>query len=140
MGGTVLILRTRPTQEDAWSAELESLGYSVLTAEDPGQGLVHVRTARVDVVIVDSVGDGPVEGAFAAFLRRLHEVANAPPFVLVSGSPMAPAESARLGSAAFVPKPCSPTDLDLILCRMGRPRTLRATRRRPTTQGLATAG
>lgn len=120
MGGTVLIFRTRPDVDDTWSGELEERGYCVLSAEEPGQALVHVRSGGVDVILIDGPGDGVAEQAMAGFLGSLGDEADAPPFVLISGSPSAPLESARLGAAAFVPKPCTADDLDSLVARMVR--------------------
>lgn len=88
----------------------------MLYAEEPLQALVHVRSACVDIVLIDS----PEEEALgiSSFVEQLAEEDNAPPFVLASASPSAPTYSAKLGAAAFIPKPCGAGDIGHILSRM----------------------
>jgi len=98
---------------------LEGSGYLVLSAEDTNQGMIHVDSGGIDVIVVDSCDCAP-GSQLADFLSALAGLPEAPPFVLISESPSAPSDSARLGAAAFVPKPCATDDLDLVLTRMAR--------------------
>ena len=116
MGTTVLILRAGFDPEDTWTHELEEIGYTVLYAEEPGQAMVHVRTGNVDCVVIDSLFEASEQ--ISAFVKELCREHEAPPFVLVSSSPAAPTYSARLGAAAFVPKPCCADELDHVLASM----------------------
>lgn len=106
--------------DDRWTSELEARGYYVLSAEEPSQALVHVRTRVVDMVIVDAPGHQVASPALARFVSELQSIADAPPFILVSGSPSAPLESARLGAAAFVPEPCTVDEIAGLLSRSTR--------------------
>jgi DNA-binding NtrC family response regulator len=67
-----------------------------------------IREGGIDLVILDAhtPRSGVVELA-----RAIEAVPDAPPLVLVSGSPDAPEISARAGAAAFLPKPCEPGEL-----------------------------
>jgi DNA-binding NtrC family response regulator len=116
VGGTILILHSCPSADDQWCNELEELGYTVLTAEEPGQGMVHVRMG-VDIVILDSASP-ELQDDVSHFVSALADEPEAPPFILVSSSPSAPTDSARLGAAAFLPKPCCAGDLDHVLAKM----------------------
>lgn len=116
MGGTVLILRPDCESEDAWTPELERIGYTVLYAEEPGQALVHIRFGGVDCVVIDSSTERTER--VTEFVEELSREIEAPPFVLVSSSPSAPTYSAKLGAAAFLPKPCGAGELDHVLARM----------------------
>ena len=51
-------------------------------------------------------------------MRELDTLPDAPPIVLLSSSPHAPEISARMGAAAFLPKPCDPQDLVQLLSRL----------------------
>lgn len=116
MGGTLLILSPGSGPDEAWTPELEERGYTVLYAEEPGQALVHVRTAAVDCVLINS----PTEScdSVTEFVNNLSGEMKAPPFVLMSSSPSAPTYSVKLGAAAFVPKPCCADELEHVLARM----------------------
>jgi len=114
--GTILILRPGCNSEDQWPGDLEDLGYTVLSAEEPGQALVHIRAAAVDLVIIDSCGD--CRDTVAAFVGLLESEQQAPPFVLASSSPQAPSDSARLGAAAFLPMPCHAVDVTHVLAQV----------------------
>ena len=116
MGGTLLILRPGCDSEDTWTPELEAIGYTVLYAEEAGQALVHIRAGGVDCVIIDSTTDRT--DRITSFVAELSNQPEAPPFVLVSSSPSAPTYSAKLGAAAFLPKPCCAGELDHLLTRM----------------------
>jgi DNA-binding NtrC family response regulator len=116
VAGTLLILSPGSAPEEPWTPELENLGYTVLYAEEPGQALVHIRTASVDCVLINSATEKRAH--VADFVNQLTNEREAPPFVLVSSSPTAPTYSAKLGAAAFVPKPCCTAELEHVLTRM----------------------
>ena len=116
VGGTLLILSPGSGPDESWTPELEERGYTVLYAEEPGQALVHVRTAEVDCVLINSPTDGCV--SVTEFVNTLSSEIQAPPIVLVSSSPSAPTYSAKLGAAAFVPKPCCADEVEHVLARM----------------------
>ncbi len=116
VGGTLLILSPGSSPDESWTPDLEERGYTVLYAEEPNQALVHVRTASVDCVFINT----PTEAcdSVTEFVHTLTKEREAPPFVLVSSSPSAPTYSAKLGAAAFVPKPCCADELEHVLARM----------------------
>lgn len=116
MGGTLLILSPGSGPDESWTPELEERGYTVLYAEEPGQALVHVRTAEVDCVLINSPTD--CCESVTEFVNHLSSEMQAPPFVLMSASPSAPTFSAKLGAAAFVPKPCCADEVEHVLARM----------------------
>ena len=74
-----------------------------------------IREGGIDLVILDAYNPrtGVVELA-----RAIEAVPDAPPLVLVSGSPDAPEISARAGAAAFLPKPCEPGELIAAVSRL----------------------
>jgi hypothetical protein len=75
----------------------------------------------VDIVILDSASS-EIQDDVSHFVSALAEESDAPPFILVSSAPSAPTDSARLGAAAFLPKPCGAADLNPLLAKMsGQP-------------------
>ena len=115
MGRTLLILNAELGTDEQWTPGLERLGYTVLYAEEPGQALVHIRQGEVDCVLING-GDKYEE--ILQFVQDFSTEGQPPPFVLVSASPAAPTYSAKLGAAAFVPKPCCTSELEHVLMRM----------------------
>ncbi len=93
---------------DGWSIALANAGHSVLTALTMRDALPVICDGGIDVVVIDAFDPrvGVIELA-----RAIAALPDAPPVVLVSGSPLAPEISARIGAATFLPKPCEPVEL-----------------------------
>ena len=87
----------------------------MLEAADIGVGVQHAREGGIDAVVLDSLDPARTARALIDELQRLPEP---PPLILVSSSPQAPEQSAHLGAAAFVPKPCAPDDVALAVDRV----------------------
>lgn len=87
---------------------LEASGHTVVAVTRTYEGVDQVREGGIDIVIVDSLEWGTELETMVAAMERLPD---SPPLVLVSSSPDAPEVSARIGAAAFLPKPCTPEDL-----------------------------
>lgn len=105
---TILVVQADPNLNDGWCLALEASGHTVLTASATGDGIDRVREGGIDVVVVEPAGTSNLRELVA----ELERLPDAPPFVLVSSSPDAPEISARLGAAAFLPKPCTARELD----------------------------
>ena len=97
------------------AAGLREGGHEVLAAPSPRDALDTVREGGIDVVVLDAYD--PRVGV-AELARELQAIPDAPPLVLVSGSPHAPEMSARIGAAAFVPKPYEPGELAGVVGRV----------------------
>lgn len=110
---TVLLLEPDLALVDIWRVALESSGHEVVVAFSASAGADQLASGGFDVVVVDT--DEEELELLVAAMHRLPEV---PPLVLVSASPDAPDVSARVGAAAFLPKPCSPGDLDAVVGRV----------------------
>ncbi len=80
----------------------------MLSAQGVVEGIQRVREGGIDVILVDH-WDSHV--GLSEFVAALNRWPVPPPFVLISDSPRAPEISARLGAAAFVPKPCQADEL-----------------------------
>lgn len=96
----------------------------MLEVSDVAEGVQDAREGGIDAVVLDSLDPARSARALIEELQRLPEP---PPLILVSSSPQAPEQSAHLGAAAFVPKPCVPDDVALAVEKVvsgRRPRTI----------------
>lgn len=98
-----------------WSAALGDAGHAVATATAMRDALASIREGGIDVVVIDA-GD-PRRGV-VELAASIHALPDAPPIVLVSGSPEAPEISARMGAAHFLAKPCEPDELVDVVSRL----------------------
>jgi DNA-binding response OmpR family regulator len=132
--GSILLVEADAALSDAWAAAIAASGHSVLTASGMREALMTVRDGGIDVVVVDVYEPraGVVELA-----QRLNALPDAPPIVLVSGSPDAPRVSVQIGAASFVPKPCEPSEVVTAVGRLlGRPRPVFWVEEEPTGRAL----
>jgi DNA-binding response OmpR family regulator len=113
--GSILLVEADPETCGHWSDGLGTAGHAVLTATAMRDALSTIRDGGIDVVVIDAYDPrvGVVELA-----RAIAEIPDAPPIVLVSGSPSAPEISARIGAAAFLLKPCEPPELVAAISRL----------------------
>ena len=105
-------------------------GHSVLAATAMREALPVIRDGGIDVVVIDAYDPraGVIELA-----RAIDALPDAPPIILVSGSPDAPEISARIGAAAFLPKPCEASELVTAIARLvGQLRPVRIVEDEPT--------
>ena len=94
---------------------MEEAGHSVISVHVSRDVLPVIREGGIDAVLIDAYDPrvGIVELSKAIAL--LHE---APPIALISSSPAAPELSARIGAAAFVMKPCDPSEVVAVANRL----------------------
>lgn len=108
---------------EEWSAAIDASGHSVLTASGTRDALQLIREGGFDAVVIDLYD--PHTGVME-LARGMAALPDAPPIVLISGSPAAPMCSARIGAASFVPKPCEPSEVVTAVGRLlGRLRPVR---------------
>lgn len=105
---TVLVVQAHSGLNQDWCTAFEAAGHNVLSSQGVAEGIQRVREGGIDVILVDH-WDSHV--GLADFVKELNRLPDPPPFVLISDSPRAPDISARLGAAAFVPKPCPVDEL-----------------------------
>jgi DNA-binding NtrC family response regulator len=113
--GSILFVQADPDTHDAWSRAFASAGHDVVAVSAMRDALPLIREGGIEVVVIDSYDPrvGMLELA-----RSIESLPDAPPLILVSGSPHAPEMSARIGAAAFVPKPCEPSELIAAIDRL----------------------
>lgn len=119
--GTILVVQADPVLRVAWGDALRKRGHAAIEVGDVAEGVRHAREGGIDVVVLDSVDPSRSARALIDELQRLPEP---PPLILVSSSPRAPEQSAHLGAASFLPKPCAPDDVAAVAESMvsARPR------------------
>jgi DNA-binding response OmpR family regulator len=91
-----------------WARAVTAAGHAVITARETRDAIVRVREGGVDLVVID-VCD-PLVGV-VELARGIEQLPDAPPIVLISGSPASPQISARIGAALFLAKPCEPSEV-----------------------------
>jgi len=87
----------------------------VISAFAVRDALLRLREGGIDVVLIDSYD--PRVGVME-LARHMESLPDTPPLVLVSGSPHAPEISARIGAAAFIPKPYEASELVVAVDRV----------------------
>ena len=112
--GSILLVESDPDTRDRWGSALREAGHEVLIAATPREALMRVSEGGIDVVVIDT--PDPRTGTID-LARDVAALPDAPPLVLMSGSPHAPEISARIGATAFLPKPCDPAELVAVIER-----------------------
>ncbi|MGE0871988.1 MAG: response regulator [Kofleriaceae bacterium] len=113
--GTVLIVESDPQTSTDWIEALGERGHAVVAASQMREALPFVKDGGIDAIVLDV--DEPRSG-LVELARSIAALPDAPPVVLVSGSPYAPQISARIGAAAFIPSPCSASDVVAAVARL----------------------
>lgn len=113
--GSILLVEADVVTRDRWSMALSHAGHSAIVVASLREALPAVGEGGIDVVVIDAHDSitGLVELA-----RAIDALPDAPPIVLVSGSPAAPEASVRMGAASFLPKPCEPSELVAVVTRL----------------------
>jgi DNA-binding NtrC family response regulator len=101
---------------NAWRVELAAHRHAVVVAATAISALERLREGGIDLVVVDH----EVLGGLAPLLAGLDRLPDAPPLILVSGAVDAPALSATIGAAAFVPKGNAVEELAQIVAHVAR--------------------
>jgi DNA-binding NtrC family response regulator len=121
--GSILLVEPDTFTSDEWAAAIDAAGHSVLTASRMRDALRLIREGGIDVVVIDLYD---ARAGVAELARSMAALPDAPPIVLISGSPAAPTLSARIGAASFLPKPCEPSEVVTAVTRLlGRLRPVR---------------
>lgn len=127
---SILLVEADVTISEEWAAAVTAAGHSVLTASGMREALLLVQEGGIDVVVIDvyDARAGVVELA-----RGINALPDAPPIILISGSPAAPEISARIGAVTFLPKPCEPSEVVAAVARsLERLRPVRVVDDEPT--------
>jgi CheY-like chemotaxis protein len=106
--GSILVVQSNPDPRDHLGRTLREVGHEVIAAYAVGEAILRLREGGIDAVLFDAYD--PRVGV-AELARQMETLPDAPPLVLISGSPQAPEISVRVGAAAFLPKPCDASDL-----------------------------
>jgi len=106
--GTILLVEADVATSDEWAAALARDGHDVIPTGSMRDALRIIREGGIELVVIDVYDPraGVIELA-----RGMEALPDAPPIVLISGSPAAPEISARIGAAMFLAKPCEPLEV-----------------------------
>ena len=94
---------------------MREAGHAVLVTTSPREAFLRLSEGGIDAVVVDSYD--PRIGV-TDLAKSIDTLPDAPPVVLVSASPFAPEISARIGAAAFIPKPVDLAELVATVARL----------------------
>lgn len=113
--GSILLVESDPDTRDRLGSALREAGHEVIVAITVREAFLRVSEGGIDAVVLDSYDPrvGVVE-----LSRNLDALPDAPPVVLVSASPHAPEISARVGTAAFLPKPIDVAEFVQVISRL----------------------
>jgi len=100
--GSILVVQSDPDTGDRLGGALRQAGHEVIHAFAVREAALRLREGGIDVVVIDAYD--PRVG-IPELAKTMEALPDAPPLVLLSGSPHAPEISARIGAAAFIPKP-----------------------------------
>jgi two-component system response regulator PilR (NtrC family) len=102
---------------------LDDGNHEVIVSGSVADAIQRLAEGGIDVVVIDAYDP---RGSAVELARHMEALPDTPPIVLVSGSPHAPEISARIGAAAFVPKPVDLLELAAIVNRLaGQARPVR---------------
>jgi len=107
----VLLVSSDPTLRGDWETGLTDGGHDVAVTTTAAGAVSRLRAERIDILVVDF----EVAGGIGPLAEALPGLRDAPPLILVGAAVEAPAVSAHLGAAAFVPKPCSGAELAMVV-------------------------
>jgi DNA-binding NtrC family response regulator len=113
--GSILVVESDPDTRDRLGSALREAGHEVIVAITVREAFLRVSEGGIDAVVLDSYDPrvGVVE-----LSKNLDALPDAPPLVLVSASPHAPEISARVGTAAFLPKPIDVVEFVQVIARL----------------------
>lgn len=106
--GSILVVQSDPDTRDQLGRALREAGHEVIVAFVIREALLRLKEGGIDAVLFDAYD--PRVGV-PELARHMDLLPDAPPLVLISGSPHAPEISVRVGAAAFIPKPYEPSEL-----------------------------
>jgi CheY-like chemotaxis protein len=118
-GRKILVVDDNPIVLRAFALKLRSLSFEVLTAPDAPGAIIAARERMPDLILLDiNLGSDAGSGqqwdglTLMQWLRRLHEVASTPIFIMTSGEPEKWKARALAGGAVeFFQKPIQFNDL-----------------------------
>jgi DNA-binding NtrC family response regulator len=122
--GSILLVDADPETGERLASTLRDANHEVIIAHVATDATQRLAEGGIDVVVIDAYDPrvGTIELA-----RYMDGLPDTPPIVLVSGSRHAPEISARIGAAAFVPKPVDLVELAAIVSRLaGNARPVRS--------------
>lgn len=106
--GSILVVQSDPDTRDQLGSALRGAGHEVIVAFVVREAVLRLKEGGIDAVLFDAYD--PRVGV-PELARHMELLPDAPPLVLISGSPHAPEISVRVGASAFIPKPYESSEL-----------------------------
>lgn len=113
--GSILLVESDPDTRDRVGSAMREAGHEVILAMSTRDAFLRVSEGGIDAVVLDSYD--PRIGV-TELAKNIDALPDSPPLLLVSASPYAPEVSARIGAAAFVPKPIDIGELLAAIARV----------------------
>jgi DNA-binding NtrC family response regulator len=113
--GSILVVQSDPDTRDRLGSALRGAGHEVIVAFAVRDAVLRLKEGGIDLVLFDAYD--PRVGV-TELSRQMETLPDTPPLVLISGSPHAPEISARIGAAAFIPKPYDPAEMVAMIDRV----------------------
>ena len=111
---SVVLIASDIGHREAWRVELEAHRHDVTIATTATAAMERLHEGGIDLLLIDH----EVLGGIRSLLAGLERLPDAPPFVLISGAVDAPALSAHIGAAAFLPKVNAVEELAAVVQRV----------------------
>jgi len=89
-------------------------GHAVFETDSVRDALPVIREGGIDAVVIDAYEPRQV----VELAKAIEALPDGPSIILVSGSPDAPEISVRVRAAAFIAKPCDPSEILTALERL----------------------
>jgi DNA-binding NtrC family response regulator len=113
--GSILVVQSDPDTRDRLGSALRGAGHEVIVAFAVRDAVLRLKEGGIDLVLFDAYD--PRVGV-TELSRQMETLPDTPPLVLISGSTHAPEISARIGAAAFIPKPYDPAEMVAMIDRV----------------------
>lgn len=128
--GSILLVEADPVTSEQWAAALRDAGHAIVQVHMSREVLPVILEGGIDAIVLDAYD--PRVG-ITDLAKKIAALPDAPPLVLISGSPFAPEISARIGAAEFLVKPCEPGEVVAVANRLvGEVRPVRIIEDDPT--------
>ena len=105
---TVLLVDDSATDREAYARALAHAGFTAIEAADPLTAYKQVTETLPDLIVVDVMMPGVLDGIELTRKFTFKETTRTVPIIVLTAFVDTRADAERAGAAAFLTKPCSP--------------------------------